>query len=162
MRIVYYFLFFALLSGCISPPDFPDEPVITYSGISKTAIDQGSLNQDEFSIYFSFTDGDGDIGLPFSERTEANKDMVVIDTRTGDIQDRFHMPFVPPKGTNNGIQGSGEILIFTTCCLYEDQEPCSKGISKFVDEIIYEVYVIDRSGNESNHIFTDPITLRCI
>jgi len=116
----------------------------------------GALNQDSLLVYFSFTDGDGDLGFPQAERTENNRDLFVIDTRTDNILDQFHIPYIPPKGASNGIQGTAQIVLFTTCCS-SGCDP-NQGIT---DEVIFEIYVKDRSGNQSESIFTSPITLIC-
>ncbi len=117
---------------------------------------QGALNQDSMRIFFSFTDGDGDLGNALDDRTEENRDLFVIDTRSDQVLDRFHMPYVPPKGAANGIQGTGEIVLFTTCC-----NPGCQPEPGVTDEVVFEIYVIDRAGNESNRIQTDPVTLIC-
>lgn len=156
MKIVSIFFFSLCLFGCISPPEFPDEPVITFTGLSKSAMNQGALKQDSVIIFFNFTDGDGDLGLPQPERTEENRDMFVIDTRTGNVLSTYHIPYIPPKGASNGIQGNGEIKLFTTCCNPGcDPEPGES------DEVVFEIYVVDRSGKESNRISTSPIDLIC-
>ncbi len=151
------------IQSCITPPNLPDTPEITYTGMSKMELDQGALNQDSLFIFFSFTDGNGDIGLDPSDRGTENFDLIVIDTRTGNIQDRFFLPFVPPKGAANGIIGNAEVLILSTCCLYDDGTPaCEINPNQNTDSVIFEVYIMDREGNESNRITTPPITLNCI
>lgn len=152
-----------LISSCVTAPDFPDEPVITFTGLSRTMMDQGALNQDSIVIFFSFTDGDGDLGIPEEERSSNNFDLFVIDTRTGNIQDKFALPYVPPKGASNGISGNARVVVFSTCCIYEDgSSTCEPNEEEPTDSIVYEIYVIDRSGNESNRILTSPITINCI
>ena len=59
------------------------------------------------------------------------------------------------------------ILNYTTCCLYpggvfnacDQTEPA---VSQFpVDTLIYEIYIVDRAGHESNRVLTDPVFLQC-
>ena len=160
-------LLFALCIGlifqaCVTAPDFPDEPVLTFAGVSRTMMDQGALNQDSIVVFFTFTDGDGDLGIPPEERTGQSFDLLVVDTRTNNIQDKFFLPYVPPKGATNGISGNGRVVLFSTCCIYDDgTPPCSIPPEFTTQDIEYEIYVIDRSGNESNRISTGPITLVC-
>ncbi len=48
------------LASCLKKEVFPDEPVITYQSFTPKSIDQAQL-------VFSFTDGDGDVGLKQSD-----------------------------------------------------------------------------------------------
>jgi len=161
-----YFLVFICfgfaMSSCVVAPEFPDEPVITFQGVSRTMMDQGALNQDSIVVFFSFTDGDGDLGIPSDERQSDNFDLFVIDKRTDNVQDKFHLPYVPPKGASNGISGNGRIVLFSTCCIYEDDMPPPCSPSDTPQPIEYEIYVVDRSGKESNRIETGILTLNCI
>lgn len=152
-----------LICSCIQPPDLPDEPVITYTGMSGTTMDQGALNQDSIVIFFEFTDGDGDIGTDPSSRTVEDFDLFLVDTRTGNIQDRYFLPHVPPKGASNGIIGNARVVLLSTCCIYEDgSAACQPNPNQLTDTVVYEIYIMDRAGNESNRILTEEITLNCI
>jgi len=55
------------------------------------------------------------------------------------------------------------IKVNTTCCIHPNQnDGCNSDFSDYpIDSLIYEVYIIDRSGNKSNVIETAPITLLC-
>lgn len=157
------FIFIVLvLGGCINPPDFPDEPVLTFTGLSTTSMDQGKINEDFVKVFFSFTDGDGDLGQPNNQGNGRTFDVFIKDLRTGIVQESLFFPYIPPKGASNGVEGTGEILIFTTCCLPEAANaPCEPGINVLTNDLQYEIYVIDRDGNESNRMVTDIITLNC-
>jgi len=127
--------------------------------MSKDTILQGVFQQDSLFVFFSFEDGDGDLGR------EANADennVFFIDTRTNEIDNSFGIPFIPSQGSSNGIQGEVRILLFSTCCLFESgQDPCSPSVIEPFDFLQYEIYIVDRAGNESNHILTDTIALMC-
>ena len=152
-----------LFSSCIQPPDLPDEPVITFTGMSRNFMDQGALNQDSIVVFFDFTDGDGDIGFKPSDRRLDNFDMIIIDKRTDNVQDRFFLPHVPPKGAGNGIVGSARVVVFGTCCIYDDgSASCEPNENQLTDSVEFEIYIRDRAGNESNRITTPTITLNCI
>ncbi|MDX1684002.1 MAG: hypothetical protein R3275_02140 [Saprospiraceae bacterium] len=149
-----------LMAGCITPPDYPDEPVLTYEGMSKSRMNQGDFNTDSVFIFLSFTDGDGDIGRALGDTA---KDITVIDTRTGLVQERFRIPEVPEEGTGNGIDGNLTIRMFNTCCLYDNGfPPCSRNPDQLTDTLSFKIYIKDRSGNESNRITTDALVLDCI
>lgn len=148
-----------MVPSCINAPDYPDEPVIEYIGISKNTLNQNNLNTDSVYLYFSFTDGDGDLG---HAARDTFRNVFIVDTRTGNIQDRFKTPFIPLEGVGNGITGDIELLMYTTCCLFPDNiPPCSEPEQYPLDTIVYEVYLRDRAGNESNKITTEPIVLSC-
>ncbi len=145
--------------SCINPPDFADEPKIEFVGMSKDTILQGVFQQDSLFVVFSFEDGDGDLG----RKANADENNVFfIDTRTGEIDNSFGIPFVPSQGSSNGIEGEIQILLFSTCCLFESgQDPCTQSLVEPYDFVQYEIYIVDRAGHESNHILTDTITLVC-
>jgi len=147
--------------ACINAPDYPDEPEIEYIGLSKSTLDQNSLNTDSLFVTFSFTDGDGDLG---HEPADTSRNIFIKDLRTGNFQDKFKSPYIPEEGIGNGITGDIELLLFTTCCLFPDASipPCSAPDQFPLDTVIYEIFIKDRAGNESNKIKTEPIIIRCI
>ena len=147
------------VSSCINPPDFSDVPKIEFVGMSKDTILQGVFQQDSLFVLFKFEDGDGDLGR--SANAEENN-VFFIDTRTGELDNSFGIPFIPQLGSSNGIEGEVQILLFSTCCLFESgQDPCTASSIEPYDFLQYEIYIVDRAGNESNHITTDTITLVC-
>lgn len=147
------------LSSCVNPPDFPEEPVLTFESLSKSEMLQGDFNEDSLFVLLSFTDGDGDIGRP---TTDSTRDIVVFDNRTGKVQERFKMPEVPEDGTGNGIEGEITIRLFNTCCLFPGTfPPCSKVAQYPFDTITYDIYISDRAGHQSNTVTTTAVILRC-
>ena len=127
--------------------------------MSKDTILQGVFQQDSLFVLFKFEDGDGDLGR--SANADENN-VFFIDTRTGELDNSFGIPFIPQLGSSNGIEGEVEILLFSTCCLFESgQDPCTPSSIEPYDFLQYEIYILDRAGNESNHIITDTITLVC-
>ena len=149
----------ALAVSCSDPPDYPDVPEIEYLGLSRDTLIQGDLNIDSTILHLSFTDGDGDLGF---DPDESEQSIFITDTRTGFVQDRFKIPKIPIQGSRNEIFGEIEVRIYTTCCIFPDQiPPCSAPNQYPVDSVVYEVYIVDRAGNESNRILTEPIILLC-
>lgn len=120
---------------------------------------QNSLNTDSIFVKFSFKDGDGDIGL---EPDVFERNIFIIDNRTGDTYDAFKAPVIPEQGASKGISGEVTLRLFTTCCLFPDNiPPCESPPQYPTDELTLDIYIKDRAGNESNHITTTPITLFC-
>lgn len=144
--------------SCVIAPDYPVEPVLTYNGVSKNTIFQGVSNTDSLYISANFTDGDGDLG----DENENKFNIFLIDNRTGNLQDKFITPYVPPAGASNGISGELQILVYTTCCFFPDNiPPCESPPQYPTDTISYDIYIVDRAGNESNHITTEQIVISC-
>jgi hypothetical protein len=165
MKLAHYFPFFiiAIIFSCTKPPDYPIEPIIKFERLSRNMMDQGFVNNDSVVVTVSFTDGDGDLG-----NNDSTLDIFVKDTRPeiGDADPSpFKMPFVPIQGVGNGISGEISILTFTTCCLYDSFPPCDESEAATTempfDTLIYEIYIVDRAGNESNRVLSDPILLKC-
>jgi hypothetical protein len=148
-------------AACISPPDYPVEPQIQFQSLSKNTMRQGQLGtEDSLFLTLSFTDGDGDLGVP-----ETNKDSAKIinifltDKRDNKPAERFRLPYIPEQGAGNGISGDIRLLLFTTCC--NVLPPCEASTNKPIDTLVYEIYIKDRAGHESNRILTAPIYLQC-
>jgi len=149
----------ALLQSCATPPEYPVEPIIEYMGISKDTLRRGAMQEDTTFVTFSFTDGDGDIG------NKDSIDLFVTDSRTGVTESQYRVPAVPRLGASNGIKGQITFRLFTTCCIFPPDlglDPCFGEAASFrYDKVVYEIYLRDRAGNESNRIKTEPIYIRC-
>ena len=148
-------LFSLLDFGCTKPPDYPDEPQIEFVSWSRTIVNQES---DSLWLNISFTDGDGDIG----DLEDNNEPFVFfIDKRTnlGGFQD-VTLPLVPQQGAGNGISGDISVKVIGACCL-NISTPCVPSSEMQFDTVVYEVYIKDQAGNESNTITTDPVLIRC-
>lgn len=153
-----FVVFFA--AACVNPPEFPNEPVLTFEGLSKSQIFQftnGPL--DSIQIHFSFTDGDGDLSLPDTDSI----DIFLTDSRIG-LQTPLSLPLIPEEGTGNGISGDIFInLINQTgiCCIFNNRL-CAADESYPIDTFSYAIQIRDRAGNMSNVIRTDPIEILCL
>lgn len=156
--LIYSFsaLMLLLALACTNPPDYPIEPVIEFVRYSKPSMQQGANpNIDSVLLTLSFTDGDGDIG------SDDSIGVFLIDTRDDFQQPGFRIPFVGQQGVGKGISGEIFISLPTSCCFYDDGRiPCevSPGTT---DELVYELWIQDRAGNESNRINLEPVLLRC-
>jgi len=167
MRIISYLTFFAIIAAiafaCVQPPEYPLEPVIENPILNKNGIAQGSASSSPDTLYvtFSYTDGDGNLG----NADDGVFDVVLVDSRDG-FENPFRIPTIPDQGVGNGI--SGEITVgipnLFMCCIFEDkngQDPCTPSTAFPTDTLAYDIYILDRDGNESNRIRTEPIVLLC-
>lgn len=135
-----------LLQGCPNPVTFPNEPVIEFKSIAPTDVREG---RDSIILGFTFTDGDGDLGLPQSDTTN---DVLIQDIRVGfpPIDYNYRMQVITPDGRNKAISGEIFITIPNTF-----RRP---GVE--VDTLYYNVRIKDRAGNFSNEVQTPQVIVR--
>ena len=155
------FLIFVTVTGiqCLDAPDFPDEPFIEFLSVSKDTLAQGIFMEDSLSVRFRFQDGDGDIGR---EDQSSENNIFVIDERTGTLDNTFGIPAIPREGAANGVEGEVRIVLFSTCCIYQDgTDPCEPHPVVEFDTLQYRIYITDQAEHKSNEILTSPIILRC-
>jgi hypothetical protein len=148
--------------SCVQPPNYSNVPEIEFVQFNQDSITQGLAQNvnDTLEVTFSFTDGDGDIG----DETEAI-DVFLIDSRDN-FPNPIKLPVIPNIGTENGISGEITVRIpnkpSNICCTYPDgSPPCTINNEFPVDTFSYQIYMVDRAGNESNRIQTDQITIIC-
>ena len=163
MQIKYKYLIIALIAttifGCTTSPQFSVVPELTYVGMSENSMTQSSVLGDSLFLFFDFQDGDGDIGI---DDDRNNFDLTITDNRTGNVYDRYKTPFVPEQGASNGIEGSVELKLYTTCCIFDESiPPCSAPPFIPTNELTLNIQLVDRAGNKSNVITTEIITLFC-
>jgi len=121
-------------------------------------MEQGFFNEDSVTLTLNFTDGDGDIG-ELDGNIKPN--IFVIDNRIDTIADPFVIPTIPEQGVKNGIQGQIKLRLFNTCCLIPGISACDSSPDFPLDTVTYDVYLLDRAGNQSNTVTTSMITLLC-
>lgn len=147
-----------LLASCADAPNYPITPVIEYLGVNKLQVLQEPLGPDTLEIYFSFTDGDGDLSI------EDSIDIFLYDSRTPTLLSPYKIPTIPEEGTSNGIRGDITVRIKNVnrgiCCI-ANQFPCSTTTDNPVESFSYEIQIRDRAGNMSNRIQTEAIEVIC-
>lgn len=146
------------LLSCADAPSYPITPVIEYLGVNKLQVLQQPLGPDTLEIYFSFTDGDGDLSL------EDSTDIFLFDSRKPSILNAYKIPTISEESINGGIRGEITIRIknvnFGICCI-ENQFPCGGTPASPVESFSYEIQIRDRAGNLSNRIRTETIDVLC-
>lgn len=157
----YLFLVSVVLYACTKPPGFPPEPFIEFGGIVNNTIQQ---NQDSAFVTINFTDGDGDIGFASND----DKDLFLKDTRPSQSEApliKLVIPMVTELGSESGISGEIRFPIVTCCTPPPGFDGCQAVTDDYPefqrDTVIYEMYIIDRAGNQSNTITLEPIYLLC-
>ena len=137
---------FLLLFGCDTDPVFPVEPSIVFTSITPTAATE--FTADEISLQFHYQDGDGDLGY----LTDQQANLFITDTRQAFIGNpgrvtAFAFESLSSNARNPSIQGDFTVTLTTPP--YESSE----------EPLVYEVYIVDRAGHESNRILSTPITV---
>lgn len=155
-----------VIFSCTNPPDYPNEPTIEFVSMSKMSMQQAKVvsTNDSILLTLAFTDGDGDIGSEESADSSSNEttsEIRYIDLRQNAEQVPLKIPFVGLQGVGQGISGEIFAPIPTTTCLYEDGRFPGESAPGETNEVIYELWIVDRAGNESNRIELPAITLRC-
>ncbi|MFT5168725.1 MAG: hypothetical protein ACI8P3_003970 [Saprospiraceae bacterium] len=157
---IYLFLLFTVLISCAKPPNYPNEPVIEFNNLNRNVMKQGEPPVDTIILTINYTDGDGDLGS-----LNDSLDVYMTDTRFDLFNITYILPFVPQQGAGNGISGEISLVLPGSCCTYPNNaaQPCDNTVSDLypTDTIVYEIYIKDRAGNESNRILTENIILLC-
>ncbi len=153
--------------SCSKKENFPDTPIIEYESFVKI---RNSQNIDEKGILeFSFTDGDGDIGLYnwdtvapydynlfityFEKQNGEFKEVVLtyfdkITQEYDTISFNARIPIINRSGEDKAFKGKIEIEMFI-----------NNYFSDF-DTIRFDAYIKDRTLNESNVISTPEIVVK--
>jgi hypothetical protein len=157
--LILVFLVAVCLFSCKEKIKYPVIPYIEYVSFSKIATTSGI--DDKGILKFSFTDGDGDIGLapedtlyPFDPGSQWYYDLFVIyyEKQKGDyvpvelpLTINSRIPVITPDGENKSIKGDIEVELFI-----------NNPISSY-DTICFDVQIADRALNVSNTIRTPDI-----
>lgn len=148
-----------ILSGCDNGPVFPNEPEISF--VSITPENPTQFTTDEITLTIHYQDGDGDLGHIDQGNGEPRlPNIFLTDSRAVIHPDctfktvGYIIPNLTPDTRKPSIQGDISITLTTP--------PHHTFIDPFSDEepLIFEVYLVDRAGNISNTIKTDPITIQ--
>jgi hypothetical protein len=180
MKIKYLIglLFMALtMLACQKPVEYPIEPKIAYEGFTYL-FDPDSTFSGEGIISFTYTDGDGDLGLDDSDTLspfgfhDAHYYNMVIDYLKCVNGEFVKMPLLSPHVPTSP---DDTLVLFDTVTfnarfkrLRDSEEP--KAISGSMDykltvqnpfspddTVKFEIRILDRALHESNVIQTDPI-----
>lgn len=150
-----------IVSSCADAPVYPNEPVITYEGMSKNRIFQFTNGPvDTIVVNFSFTDGDGDLSSIGSDSI----DIFLTDSRLPDSPIDYRFPLIDEEGTGNGISGTASITIVNTnniCCIF-NSVLCAANPAYPIDTFSYSIQIRDRANNFSNLIRTEQIEIICL
>ena len=159
-------LLFIYCTGCkteIGP--FPNEPSITYKGLTKLIGPNGK--DSVIQITFDFKDGDGDIGLgvfdtmpPFNfgsdyfynlivnveQQVNGNFEPILRALTNDPVNFDTRIPVITPQGNNKAIDG--EFTLKVDVNMNAVTQP---------DSIKFNLFIYDRALNKSNVIETPVV-----
>lgn len=164
LRLLLAFVVMCLVSACVKEPSYPIVPAIQFKSVSSDFVYSGSVD----TITFSFTDGDGDIGVRPSDADTCQQcglktgdssclrmggfNVFLIDERVNCIAE-FASANVEPESGSKAI--AGEILVITAVdskkCLIVPDPLCP------LDTVVYTIILRDKAGHFSNAARTVPI-----
>ena len=166
-NIILLFIIASVFYACKKKDVYPVIPEIKFENFL-TITNVGQSFPERGVLIFSFTDGDGDIGLYQSDTLPPydfnlfisyfeiqNGDTVEVfltqtDPATGDVDTlnfNGRIPILTPLGSNKSISGEVEDTIF----IHNPSSP--------FDTIMFKAYIVDRALHKSNTIST-PLILR--
>ena len=159
--IFWAILPFLFLTSCFKGENYPVEPIISEPLFAASG--------DSAVLTFSFTDGDGDIGLddsevspPYDTASKYHYNLYVDYYEKDDVNGwqrgkdiagdsivfKYRLEPIIIKGKNRGIKGTMDVAMNNYYNPFSDQS----------DTIRYRIQLIDRALNESNYLETDMIT----
>lgn len=159
------FMLAILVSSCLKRKEYPPNPIIEFKEFAKYGTDSANFA-------FTFTDGDGDIGLDQDDTIgnfapgqpyyynfimtyyykDASGNFVPFDANPATpavmdtLQYRYRIPDITPEGQNKVLDGEMRIKLLAPYY----------GIGH--QEFKYEAYIYDRSLQKSNVIITPVLT----
>ncbi len=161
-------LFIAIgMTSCLKGPEYAIEPKITNVSIDKQEI----ANFDEsFVVSIDFQDGDGDLGNDTNDPDAEDffDNIFMIDNRVNiDLDSVFIRPssiemLTPPSGEQS-IDGTIRVTIAELCCYNESGSPACpfNDVRTATNEVVFDVYIKDRAGHQSNVMKTPSMIIKC-
>jgi hypothetical protein len=161
IKLIFSFLMLIVLaSSCFKSEEYPIEPIISDPIFL--------ISGDSAQLTFSFTDGDGDIGLPpgdtlapynpdsyyhynlyvdYYEKDDVNGWQRGRDLEGDSIVFQYRLKPIVVKGKARGIKGTMDVTMISF----------SNPLSSQSDTIRFTIKLIDKALNESNVIETEEI-----
>ncbi|QJX48129.1 hypothetical protein HMJ29_14790 [Hymenobacter taeanensis] len=162
------------ITSCLSAPDYPDVPEITFKSIQQRHVDTLTGVFDRVIVTVGFKDGDGDLGL---NTDDINSPFNELDLN-GQPNRYYNNYFFQPQLRNSNNQFEDYNLAFSYNGRYPRLSPSDQGGRKeplkgdlnfkvdffqgtFPPKSVvrFKVKIADRALHESNEVITEPITV---
>ncbi len=141
-RNIFFALFFLTIISCKDDEvQISNTPHLDFVSISPLTITEF---QEEVNLVIKYIDGDGDLG----DNDPDIKNLFIIDQRNG-VEYTYRVPQLSPSGSDITIEGNLEV----------DLNSLSIVGSANSESVKFDIYIIDRSGNQSNIITSSAITV---
>ena len=158
---LFLFVFFiGLFTACLKPDEFDDIPEITNISFTKNNIHCGT---DSVIAIIEFQDGDGDVGT-----TESTVNLYFQESRPDIGLDsvflyEFSVHDLEPEGIIKAISGTIDVVVTggTYCWDTSGGVYCDNAPEVKSNQIVYDVWLYDKSGRKSNVYQTPAIHLSC-
>lgn len=135
---------FISLSSCDNGlTDIPVEPEIELISVSPTEV---AAFKDSIVFVVKYTDGDGDLGT----NVDTERNVFLLDQRLN-VTHEFRLKQLAPEGANVPITGRFDVTLPST--IKSDSTAMS-------ESIVFELYVVDRAGNQSNTVLSEPVMVQ--
>jgi len=135
-------LLILLGSSCRKDGKLGPDPHIEYISVSSKSLIAG----DSLVVTIGYEDLEGDLGASDFE----TKNLFLVDQRDN-IEIGYNLKQLDPGTGELHIKGELDILIKSVFLL---------DVAASEETLSYEVYLVDRDGNQSNRVLTDDITVR--
>jgi hypothetical protein len=171
------------LNGCISAPDYPEEPSIEFNSLTKAYVppSSGALAVDTLKFAIDFKDGDGDLGLSDEDIKQAPYNSTTGGPNNRGFSYNYFLrlfkkengvfrPFVTPGGFEGEYDGrylrldgtgstDGKPAPLRGTLRYKLPLSLDGFIFTEGDVFKFEISIMDRALNQSNKVMTNEIKL---
>jgi len=153
MKLLYSILALILIAAAFSACKKNTMSKIPEISLIAFGPDSMSLALDTAYLVFHLQDGDADLG---NDPTSTNYDIYIKDYRFDSGYVGYFFPTIDGsvENPNKGIQGTCTFLFPPGLIAYRQDSVHIKR-----DTTHFELYIVDRAGNQSNHIITPNIIL---
>lgn len=141
MKRIFYITLTVILAACGKQEPISEVPHIEFISVIPT---QAQAFEDNIIFTIFYQDGDGDLG----ENNPDIKNLYLKDNRN-DIVYEYRVEQLAPDDANISIQGELNIELSGTGITDESNEQAAT----------FDIYLIDRAGNQSNTITSSSITI---
>lgn len=161
-----------LLSSCLTAPDYPIEPEISFKSIKDQRVSSPSGIYDTITVTVSFRDGDGDLGLSNEDIDPPYNRLNSDNTVNRYYNNYFFQPeqLVAGSTTWTPVYTGSYDSRYPRLTDSEKAEPIKGDLNiglKFYEasfpvgaQVRFRVSIADRALHESNVVVTDPITIQ--
>jgi hypothetical protein len=141
-NIFYCLIFLSFISCKDDDSEVSNTPILEFVDITPSSITEF---QEEVTLTIKYKDGDGDLG----ENDPDIKNLFITDQRNN-VQYSYRIPQLSPSGSSITIEGNLEVDLNSLSVVSSADSS---------EAVVFDIYIVDRSGNQSNTINSTAITV---